>query len=66
MVLLQMDDASPLTFWSAPPVSIVLEYVYCKKCNQSADLNISTGSVEDSGIFKTKNLIYFKKLIFLL
>lgn len=51
MLILQMDDAAPSTFWTPPPVNVVLEYVYCKKCNQSVDLNISTGTIEDNGIF---------------
>uniref|UniRef100_A0A915CMU3 DNA polymerase epsilon catalytic subunit n=1 Tax=Ditylenchus dipsaci TaxID=166011 RepID=A0A915CMU3_9BILA len=40
MRILQVDDASPISVWVPPPVSVVFEHVFCKKCNQAGELHI--------------------------
>ncbi|KAI1730436.1 DNA polymerase family B domain-containing protein [Ditylenchus destructor] len=46
MRILQVDDAAPSSVWIPPSINVVLDHVFCKKCNQGSELNLCSKSDE--------------------
>lgn len=40
MRILQHDDLASANYWTAPTISVVLEHVFCKRCNSCTDLDV--------------------------